>query len=308
MRRIPHSGYSALAVAFVLSFAIQAKAVAVAIQNRTPTQQAMQADIIVVGKVTAIEKEMSKATQFPGAKDKVDYLVGVVKIGENIQSAKGLTTIRVGWQNVQNPGLIGNPGGPVKGPIRPPIRRAPQATLTEGQEACFFLSKHHDGDFYIMMQWGIPLDRKTADFDKQLDSVKKIVKIIDDPVSGLKTKDAAERQFAACMLLQRYRTYPTNVGTKGQPRQEEIPAEISSLILKTMSEMEWGKFESREGLNIGVQNMFGFLGIQPGQFGFNPPKFTPNQSDFAKLYGEYVIKWIKENSDKYRIQKWAAAK
>src|SRR5258708_37572603 len=102
MRRTSYAGFCTLAVAFVFSFAFQAKAVAVAIQIRTPTQQAMQAEIIVVGKVTAIEKDVSKATQFPGTKDTVDYRVGVVKIADNIQGAKGLTTIRVGWQQVQN--------------------------------------------------------------------------------------------------------------------------------------------------------------------------------------------------------------
>jgi hypothetical protein len=286
----------------------KANAVAIMLPQSNPTQQAIQADVIVVGKVTEIEKEMSQASPFQGAQNKVDYHVGVIKISDSILGAKGLTTIRVGYlpaPKIQL-GPIGGPALAIQPIRRPPIRQQ-QVTLTEGQEGCFFLFKHHDGDFYTMQNFSLPLDKKVADFDKKLDGVKKVVKMIDDPMSGLKAKDAADRQEAAHILIQRYRSYPPNVGAK-QPKQDDIAADQSKLILQIMSEMEWGKFEQKDGFSIGVQNMFGMLGIQQGQQGFNPPKFQPGQNDYGKVYGEYVMKWIKDNSDKYHIQKWVAVR
>jgi hypothetical protein len=296
MRRVVPFAVGAL----MLAWALPAAARAIAIQNRTPAQQAMQAEVIVAGKVSEIEKEMSKATQFPGAQEKVDYHVGVIKIADNIAGAKGLTTIRVGFL----PAPKGDPG-PVGGPIRRPPFRQPQATLSDGQEGVFFLTKHHDGDFYIMQQFGLPLDKKAADYDKQLETVKRIIKIVEDPAAALKVKDAAERQFAAVLLVQKYRTYPQNAGNK-QPKQEEIPADQSKQILQAMAEMEWNKFEQKEGFPVSVQNMFGMLGIQPGQHGFDPPKFQPGQNDYAEVYAKYVKGWLNDNAEKYRIQKWVA--
>lgn len=289
------------ACAAVLVLARPAPARVIAMPNRTGAQQALQAEAIVVGKVTEIEKEMSKGTPFPGAPEKVDYHVGVIKIGENVVGAKGLTNVRVGFL----PAPRGEPG-PVGGGRRPPFRPQ-QATLSEGQEGCFFLTKHHDGDFYVMQQFGLPLDKKAEDFGKQLETVKKTLKMVEEPVAALKAKDAAERQFAAAILIQKYRVYPPNVGNK-QPTSENIPAEESKLILHTISEMDWAKFEQKEGIPVSAQNMFGLLGIQPGQQGFDPPKFQQGQNDYAKVYADYVQKWIKDNAEKYRIQKWVAAK
>jgi hypothetical protein len=304
MRRLSSIAAIVVPTIFVLSFSARANAVAIMIQNRPAAQQAIQADVIVVGKVTEVEKEMSKATPFAASKDQVDYRVGVVKISESILGAKGLTTVRVGWQPAAaNPigGPIGRPiGGPIRRPIRQPI------TLTVGQEGCFLLNKHHDGDFYVLSQWGQPVDKKAADFGKQVEAVKKIVKILNDPTAALKTKDLADRQFAAGVLIQKYRSYPQNV--VGQPKLEDVSEEQSKLMMQTIAEMDWSKNEQKHGIFIGAQNMFGMLAIQPGQDGFNPPMFQQNQQDFAKVYGDYVMKWVKDNAEKYRIKRYVAGK
>src|SRR5688500_3862194 len=99
----------AAACTILLANVSSAKALRVAVPNRNPAQQAMTAEVIVVGKVIEIEKEMTKATIAPTVKDKTDYHVGVIKISESIQGAKGLTTIRVGWQAGAQPGPLGGP-------------------------------------------------------------------------------------------------------------------------------------------------------------------------------------------------------
>ena len=298
---------AAAACAILLVSVAPAKALRVAIPNRTPAQQAMTAEVIVVGKVVEIEKELTKATSHPSVKEKIDYHVGVVKISESIQGAKGLTTIRVGWQPTPR---LGGPGGNLEPAIQPaiqPIRRPPfqqpQASLTEGQEGCFFLTKHHDGDFYVLQQFGSPLDKKSADFDKQLSSVKKLLKTYEDPKSALKAKDAADRQFAAIMLVQKYRTYPQVNTPNVKVAQEGIDAEESKLILQTLSEMEWNKVDAN---GMSLQNVWYQIGVQPKD-GWVQPKFVQGQ-DFNKIMGEAVAKWLKENAEKYRVQRYSASK
>jgi hypothetical protein len=304
MRQMSYSA-AAMTLVAVLASTASAKALAIAVPNRPAQQQAITADVIVVGKVIEIEKEMTQASQFPGQPNKVDYHVAVLKISENLHGAKGLTNVRVGFLPAPKVAPDAAPG-PIGGPIRRPIRRPfPTVSLTEGQEGCFCLNKHHDGDFYVISPQGQPLDKKAADFDKQLDQVKKVVKTLDDPLNSLKAKDLADRQLAAHVLIQKYRMYPPNAGNK-QPTQQDIPAEESKLILQTMAAMDWNKFDPQGGPS--VQNMFGMLGVQQGQHDFNPPKFQPGQQDYAKVYGDYVMKWIKDNAEKYHIQKWVVAK
>ena len=294
----------AAACTILLANVSSAKALRVAIQNRTPAQQAMTAEVIVVGKVVEIEKEMTKATIAPTVKDKIDYHVGVVKISESIQGAKGLTTIRVGWQMGAQPAPLGRPElQPAIQPIRRPPFNQPQANLTQGQEGCFFLTRHHDGDFYVMQQFGAPLDKKAADFDKQLTSVRKLLKTFEDPKTALKAKEAADRQFAAIMLIQKYRTYPQVNTPNTKVVQEAIDAEESKLILQTLAEMEWGKVDPN---GQGLQNVWYQIGIQPKD-GFVQPKFVQGQN-FQQIMGEAVTKWLKENAEKYRIQRHVVAK
>ena len=301
MRRVPTTGIAVLGVAIVLASVARAKAVAVMV-NRPAALQAIQADVIITGKVSEIEKELAKATQFPGAKDQIAYQVAVINIKESIRGANGLTTVRIGYLPGNNSNPMGGPGG---GPLRPNIRRVPQVALTLGQEGCFFLVKHHEADFYVLLPGGVPLEKKAADFDKQLQVVKNVVKIDEDPMSALKTASGTDRPFTACVIVQKYRSYPLFNNGK-QPTQENIPADQSKLIMQIMADMEWGKFEQKDGIGVNLQNMFGMLGVQPGQHGFNPPKFQPNQQDYGKIYGEYVKKWVKDNAETYRIQRWVA--
>src|SRR4051794_22928434 len=117
MKRKLSRSVAALAVAGLFTFSLQAKALRVAAPVEvSATQQAMTAEVVVVGKVTEIEKEMTKASAAPGVDNKIDYQVAVIKINDSLQGAKGLTNIRVGFP--ANGG--GGPVPPVLG--RPNIR------------------------------------------------------------------------------------------------------------------------------------------------------------------------------------------
>ena len=105
-------------------------------------------------------------------------------------------------------------------------------------EGCFFLTRHHDGDFDVLV--GGPLLKKNENYAKELEQVKKVVKAIDDPVAALKAKDVDDRFQAAQVILQRYQTL------RGQkpgdtPAREPIPEEETKLIVALLKELPWAQ-------------------------------------------------------------------
>src|SRR5262245_51758957 len=127
---------TAAAAALVLATPVEAKRI---IAEFTPLQKLLSAEVVVVGKVTAIEKDTVDVEPFPGAKDKQTYKVAVIKIETDLIGAANITHVRVGFVLPPPP----NPGAP---PVRPASERgfAP-VFLAEGQTGLFYLTKHHSG-------------------------------------------------------------------------------------------------------------------------------------------------------------------
>jgi hypothetical protein len=61
------------------------------------SQRVATADCIVVGKVTGFGDKTVSVSSFPGAKDKQEYQIAIVKVESNIHGAKGVKEIRVGF-------------------------------------------------------------------------------------------------------------------------------------------------------------------------------------------------------------------
>jgi hypothetical protein len=212
-------------------------AYALMIAMKTPAQRAVSADVVVVGKVTAIEKEMVEARPFPNAPTKTGYKVAVVKIETNLAGAANITHVKVAFVPPVKP--VANPPQPQPGrPIRPirPGLQAPE--LKEGQEMLFFLNKHPDGDFHVMPNMSPPLEIKGDAGKKELEAVKKVTAVIADPMKGLKSDKAAERAEAAAILIMKHRSYPESAPAIDQT---PINAEESTLILKALAEAEWAQ-------------------------------------------------------------------
>jgi hypothetical protein len=54
----------------------------------SPSQSVMQAQAVILGKVTEIEKETVKAEQYPG-NPKQDFVIAKVKVNENLYGLEG---------------------------------------------------------------------------------------------------------------------------------------------------------------------------------------------------------------------------
>jgi hypothetical protein len=222
--------------------------------------------VVVVGKVTGFEKDTVKG------KDGIEYKVAVVKVESALVGAKDLTHVKVGF--------VPSDGGP---------RRRPTLNLQVGTEGLFFLAQ--SGDLLVARNYYDVIARlEHADFDKQLDLAKKAAVVAADPMVALKAKDQGDRLVAAAFLIRKYRNR-----LDGAAKTEPIPADESKLILQALAaEADWNRYDPY--LNTQPVFLFNLLGVT-AKDGFNRPMNFQEVPTAAKA-------WIKENADKYRIQRY----
>lgn len=190
----------------------------------TPSQKTSNATIVVVGTITDVDaKPVAASGSF--SEQQQDHTLVTIKVTENLVGAAGLTQVRVGLAPLNL--------GPRRGQF--PIEGI---AAKKGQTACFFLMKHPKEDFLVLYPWAWPLNDTTPTYKKDLDEVRQTAKTIDDPLTALRHKDAKARMQAAQMLLLRYNTVP-HVRVSGQPKQENLSAEESKLLLLAVKEMPY---------------------------------------------------------------------
>ena len=292
---------SPLAAAVALLATTPATALMVAMKS--PTQRAATADVIVVGKVTAIEKETEDATQFPGQPNKVPHKVAVVKVETGLLGAANLTHVKVGF--VPAPPV--NRDNPAPPGIRPPIRRQPPPELKEGQEVLLFLVKHPDGaSFYVMPPMSPPVEVKDEAGKKEVEAVKKVAGVLADPAKAMKADKADDRYFAASVLVTKYRSYPEF--NRGEVDQTPIGAEESKALLKALAEGDWAAEINEPGRVAapnGMQALY-TLGLTDKD-GWAFPKIPPNENP-SKLMQAAFVQWLDGPGKDYQVKKITAKK
>ena len=243
-------------------------------------------DVVIVGKVESIEEKTVKAAApYPGAKEKVEYQVAVVKVVDHVLNAKGLTHVRVGF-------VPGNPS---------PFARFPGVRLTKDQEVCLFLRPHPDTNFHVVPMYYDVLDKAAnGNYEKEVAEVKRLAGLLNDPKAGLKAKAAADRYATAGMLIMQYRR--DRPGAK-PAREEAVDAEVSKLILEALAEADWKNPEPTL-FSFYPASLFGMLGAAEKD-GWTPPMIEvrgQKQFDAAK-FPDAAKKWCKDNADKYRVKR-----
>jgi hypothetical protein len=234
------------------------------------------ASVVVVGKVTKFEEKAVEASRSPNAPKEL-FRVAVVTIAQDVKGVKGLTSIRVGYV--------------------PPValgRRRPVVNLKVDQEAIFFLKKHHDQDFYVAPFYYDVVNKGAPEpFDKDVAFLKECGKILQNPAESLKSKDVEQRFLAAALLVGSYR----HAGEPGKMTRKPIDADESKRILLAIADADWSKPSVRGQLS--PQITFGQLGLTP-EDGWQPMAFK----NFATEYPAAAKKWLRDNADRYRIQKY----
>jgi len=275
------------------------------------TTRAMYSEVVVVGKVTEIEKDAVEGPAYANApKDqKLTYKVAIVKIDDPLIGAMGLTQLRVGFPAdapAAVPGVV--PGGPGGGPagfggggrVRP--RGALAVALTAGMEGCFFVDPLPGADFYVVSGQGPPLNKKDETYDKELKAVQAVVKAIDDPVAALKAKELEDRFRAAHAILLRYQTAKAG---SARVSREPAPEEENKLILGILAELPWLPKDGNTvgpGGEVAPSRSALWYAVNWNEYGFKPPKNAPG-ADYNQLMDQATTAFLKENADKIKLKR-----
>lgn len=282
------AGAAGLSVLAVMAAPVFARAMMIA--PAPIPQRVAESDAVVVGKVTAFGDQLVNAKSIFGDA-KVDYQIAIVRVEVAYLGAKDAKAIKVGF--VPPPPVIPATG---PGPIRI-IERHPQFNLSLDQEACLFLVKHPTEDFYVGVQYYDVINKTgDANFDKSVDEVRRAAKLLADPAAGFKSKEADDRFLTAALLVMRYRTR-----RGGEVKTEPIDAGQSKQILQALADADWTpKVGGSSGFRLTPQSVFYRLGLTPKD-GWTQPKDYKQTAEEAK-------KWLKDNADKYRIERFVADK
>jgi hypothetical protein len=243
--------------------------------------------MVVVGKVTRLEDKKVSVPPVPDSKEKQDYQVAVVHIDEALVGAKGLTDLKAGFLalSADTPRMI--------------RRGRPQpVTLAPDQEALFFLTTHSSGEFQVAEAYFDVIDKSSPSFAADVGLARRCAKLLAEPDKGLAAKEAEDRYLTAALLIVQYRT---PVGpTKGEPKQQPIPAERSKKILQILAEADWTKKDVGAGSQDTPLNLFSRLGLTPND-GWNPPPQLKDYPSAAKA-------WVEANVETYRVKQFVPDK
>ncbi len=239
----------------------------------------VNSDAVIIGKVVALEPQDVMV-------DKVNYRIAVVKIDQGLRGAKDAKTLRLGF--------IPPPMGGVRpGPIIRPGFRGVQ--LQVGNEGLFLLKKHAKENFYMLggpAGYFISSDN-SKNFDKEVQAVKQVTKLMENPQAGLKSKDGDERLLAAAILIETYRTFRG----PGQAKQEPIDAAESKQILLALADADWKAPVNLGSMRPNPALLFNRLGIAAND-GWRP---QPGANIQAAMQT-----WLRDHADTYRIQRFVA--
>lgn len=307
MRRFFLCGLAA-AAAVALS-ATPAQALRIALPVATTKQKAMQADAVVVGKVTGIDKETVDLEQFPGG-PKVPHTVANIKIETALLGAKNITHLKLAYvkpgDDQPGGGGGGIDGGPVfpGGPGGPGIGRPfpgggfQAFTPAEDQEGVFFLKKHPTSDKHFVVDFGhTPVLSSEASYKDELAKVTAIATTFADPLKALKVEKAEERLANALTLAQRYRTAPQN-NMSGVLEETPIPADEAKLLLKVLTEVDWAK-------EADAPRLADALGLMPGNYGLPRVAATDGEEPMAARQRAFKA-WAEKYADKFVVTKVSA--
>jgi hypothetical protein len=265
----------AAAAALVLATPVGAKR---AIRIFTPIEKLVRADVVAVGKVTAL--------------DKVTYKIAVIKIESGLFGAANITHVKVGFIPPA-PVDPTAPGRPIRGGFQ-------QVNLTEGLEGLFYLTKHHSGEFYVINPIMAPAEASADGYKEQVALVKKGAEVLADPVKALKAEKADDRAFAANVMVNKYRAYPEG---GGEVETVKVPADESKLVLKALTEGNWmGKPNAANAPN--AFQAFSQLGLTDKD-GWKYPVVKPGE-DFIDKTKEAFTAWVAGAGKDYQINKLVA--
>ena len=280
---------TAVVAALVLATPVAAKR---AVRPFTPIEKLVRVDAVVVGKVTAIEKDTVDVAPVPGA-DKITYKVAVIKVESGIAGAANVTHLKVAFV----------PPAPVDpaAPVRPGRGGFQPVNFTVGMDGLFYLTKLPGGEYYVVNPMLAPAEAATDGYKEQVALVKKGAAVLADPAKALKAEKGGDRSFAAVVMVSKYRAYPEGV----EVAVAKVPADESKLVLKALAEGSW-KADPADPQAPAAYQAFGQLGLTDAD-GWKPPVVKPGE-DYTEKTREAFAAWVADAGKDYQINKLVVKK
>jgi hypothetical protein len=292
----------------LIALPVVADAMAVMLPQHPGPNRVALTDAVAVGRVMGLEDVDVKVPVTPGAAQMTTYRIAVVAVSEMVRGKKEVKQVRVGFVPPAAPGAAIGP--------RPTISLNSQVQLAAGQEGLFYLQKHPTEDFFTVAgRFDFVSNQDKANYEKELKEASRAAKLLDNPMEGLKSKDAKDRYLTAALLITLHRTARVTPN-----KQEAISVEESKLILEALAESDnWkgqiGKVgpnpKGGPGIRPGVirfdpmapQQLFNMLGVTQ-QDGFTPPAKISSPDDYPNACRE----WCRKNAGTYQIKRFVSAK
>src|SRR5262249_14101704 len=148
---------------------VVAPAPATVINDKAPIPELVgSSEVIVIAKVAKIQKDFVTALPTRNAKAKEHYQIVELTVTDAIQGAKDEKSFKMGV-------VCGSFGAGGK------VTFFPAVNLKEGQEALFFLNRHHSGDFLELQSNGFIGKELNITYTADVDMAKKCAKLIAEP-------------------------------------------------------------------------------------------------------------------------------
>jgi hypothetical protein len=213
----------------------------------------------------------------------------LIKVGDGVIGAGTATHLRVGF--IPSP-----PHDPAA-----PAPAFPRKDPAVGAEGLFYLNRHHSGAFYEIRFMMPPLEASAKEYREQVAYAKRVATVLADPMAQLKAERAADRAFAATVLIDRYRVVPS--GGAAGTGTEKVSADESQLILKALTEHRWSLTPVAPDY-LDLYRSFALLQLTEAD-GWTPPVVRPGE-DFVGRSRDAFVTWTAGAGKTYRLNKLAA--
>jgi hypothetical protein len=234
----------------------------------SPVMRFLNAECVVAGRVIGFEDLNVRALPHAQARADQEYKIAVVHVNEALKGVRGQKHLRVGLYPTQQ--------------------------LQSGQEVVLFLASHFEEPFYVMQQvyeYGISPAGNARALADEVAQYRRLGRMLNDPLTALRSRDPQERLQTAVLLLTHYRTFRPALHHADR-RTRAIDPEESRLILEALAEVGW----NQGALDFRMNPRRAFALLAPAaRDGWNPQGLNGNEVEAA------ARRWLRDHAPTFRV-------
>ena len=162
------------------------------------------------------------------------------------------------------------------------------------------MKKHHEGDFYVAQAYFDVIDKKSPNFEKEVEQAKKCAKLLADPEASLEVEGRRRadphRRHARHALPQRLPRAESQ--DRGHRRRREQAHPEGAGRSRLDQALRARHHRAAANLRAAGPDREGRLELEAGAGRSSPPN----------AYQDAAKAWVKANADTYRIQRFVEEK